>query len=929
MPDLNPAMQPLERRELLATVAVDAGDVVRAVNTQLLGVNVDWWDTNLNTTQTQQMVEAAGLNLFRLPGGASTDDYHFNNAPWFTGEKTIPTFATFIASVNGQAVVTLDYGSGSPQEAAAELAYLDAPVGSTAPIGDGQEWNDSTNEWQTVDWQNAGYWASLRAATPLPVDDGLNFLRLGRAAPFGFKYFEVGNEEYGSWEIDHHTIQHDPPTYVAFAVEFQAYADSIDPSILIGVDADGPTGEYSNWITGVLQNAASQGLSIGFISDHNYVQSPGTENDATLLLGTVSDPDSPDDWAVRAAGFTNLLDQYLGADNNVQLFTTEFNSVNTNPGKQTTSLVNGLFIADSLGSLLETSYNAGIVWDLRNNWNSGYNNSSNLYGWREGGDYGLLGSPPDDPPSTGTYIPYPTYFAEQLASEIIVAGGSVVTANSSDPDLAVYAVHEADGDLEMLVINKSPTGPITGQFQLSNFQPAAQAEVWQYGEAQDTAQSESTDGQSALANFTTAVSGSSFSEDFPAYSMSVVVLSPTVTPAGPTITVPAAAVPSVVLGTTTLLSVSAIDPAGSSSLTYTWSTSGSSPPGVIFSDNGTSAAETTEATFAQSGSYTFQVVATDPSGRSATSDVSLTVDQTITSIAVSPSSATVPAGGSKLFTAQAFDQFGGLLSPQPSFVWSVSSGVGSINAANGLYAAPAEGGSGGVEASSGGVGGTAGVSITPPGLRATVQYANTDDWKSGFVGDIMITNNGSTAIDGWTLEFDFAIKISSIWGAAIMGRSAGVYFVRDDSAIEPDESVSFGFEGKPGRAKAGPTNYVLNGVDLAAAPAQLPTALATFQWMVQPRNRFAASVTVTDTGLAPIGGWVLQFNFGGKIRSVRDAAIIRHTGTRYVVRDLGTNGVIGPGQSMSFMLKGQGRKRMSTPSEYVLDGVPIVGNTIP
>ena len=70
--------------------------------------------------------------------------------------------ASFVASMNGQAVVTLDYGSGSPQEAAAELAYLNAPVGATTPIGDGQEWNDQTGQWQTVDWMNAGYWASLR-----------------------------------------------------------------------------------------------------------------------------------------------------------------------------------------------------------------------------------------------------------------------------------------------------------------------------------------------------------------------------------------------------------------------------------------------------------------------------------------------------------------------------------------------------------------------------------------------------------------------------------------------------------------------------------------------------------------------------------------------------------------------------------------------
>jgi alpha-L-arabinofuranosidase len=827
-PDLLATVQPLEIRDLLAEVAVDAGQVVRAVNTQLLGVNAVWWDSELNTSQTQQMVEGAGLDIFRLPGGSSSDDFHFNAPPTYQGEGTIPSMASFVASVNGQAVVTLDYGSGSPQEAAALLAYLNAPVGATTPIGAGQEWNDTTGTWQTVNWQNAGYWASLRAATPLPVDDGLNFLRLGRAAPFGFTYFEVGNEEYGSWEIDHHANPHDPATYVAFAVQFQAYADAIDPSISIGVDAAGPDDSYNNWIADVLQDAALQGLSIGFISDHNYVQAPGSENDSTLLLGTVSDPDSPYDWAVRAAGYTSLLDQYLGADNNVQLFTTEFNSVYSNPGKQTTSLVNGLFIADSLGSLLETSYNAAIVWDLRNGWDTGNNNSSSLYGWREGGDYGLLGSPPDDAPDTGTYIPYPSYFAEQLASKIIMAGGSVVQADSSDPNLAVYAVQEADGDLEMLVINKSASGPITGQFQLSDYQPATQAEIWQYGEAQDTAQSESADGQSALANFTAGldVSGSGFSYAFPAYSMSVVVLSPAATITGPSITVPAAAMPSVVVGSTTSLSVSATDPAGASSLTYTWSTIGSSPSGVAFSDNGTPAAQTTEARFSAPGAYAFQVVVSDSGGLTAASNVNVTVGRTLTAIRVSPSAATVAAGGSEAFAAQAFDQFGRPISPEPAIAWSIASGIGSINASTGLYAAPAGGGSAVVDASSGGVGGTAAVTITPPaaiGPRATIQYTATSDSKSGFMGAIMISNTGITPIDSWTLQFDFALKITSI----------------------------------------------------------------------------------------------------------RGAAIVRHKGTRYAVRDVAADRVIGPGQSVSLLLKGPRRKRTSYPGGYILDGVPINGFVAP
>jgi hypothetical protein len=528
-------VEPLEIRVVPATVTVDAGQVVRPVDPKVLGVNVAWWDSSLNTAQTQQMVQAAGLTMFRFPGGSSSDDFHFNDPPSYSGKGTAASMARFIDSVGGVGMVTLDYGSGSPQEAAAFLAYLNAPVGSTAVIGHSEEWDNSLNAWKDVDWQTVGYWAGLRAAAPLAQDDGLNFLRLNRSQPFGFHYFEVGNEVYGGWETDHHGQggdagqAHDPATYVAFAQQFATLAASIDPTIAIGVDS-GSVHYDNNWTANVLQQGVAQGFIPNFISDHSYMQGPGHESDSYLLQHTVSDPNNPDlSWASRASGYRALLQQVLGsAADNVELLATEYNSVYSNPGKQTTSLVNGLFVADSIGSLLQTEYNGADFWDLRNGWDTSNNNSSSLYGWRQGGDYGLLGSGNGAPPSSGTYVPYPTYFAEQLLSNMLHTGDTVVQAASDDPSLSVYAVLEQTGHLDLLVINKSANNNLTGQFQLANFQPDTQAQFWQYGKAEDTTQSQTTDGHSALTSFTDTLSlqGANFSYTSPAYSMTVLDLSP-------------------------------------------------------------------------------------------------------------------------------------------------------------------------------------------------------------------------------------------------------------------------------------------------------------------------------------------------------------------------------------------------------------------
>lgn len=531
----------LETREMPAAITVDVGQVVRLVNPQVRGVNLAWWDSRLNTAQTQQMVQAAGLTMFRLPGGSSSDEFHFNAPPTYSGKGTAATMASFIASVGGIGLVTLDYGSGSPQEAAAFLAYLNAPAGSSAAIGHGEEWSDSLHTWKDVDWQTAGYWAGLRAAAPLARDDGLNFLRLNRPTPFGLHYFEVGNEVYGSWETDHHGQAgdtgkpHDPATYVAFAQQFATLAASIDSTVAIGVDS-GSDGihSYSNWVANVLRQGVAKGFIPNFISDHSYMQAPGQESDSYLLLHTVSDPtnqnsNNPLDWALRASGYRTVLKQVLGsAAGRVELLATEYNSVYSNPGKQTTSLVNGLFVADSIGRLLQTEYNGANFWDLRNGWDTSNNNSSSLYGWRKGGDYGLLGSGNGVPPSSGTYVPYPTYFAEQLLSKMLHNGDTVVRAVSNDSSLSVYSVLQQNGHLDLLVINKNRDNDLAGQFQLTGFQPNGQAQFWQYGKTEDTAQSQTSDGHSALASFsdTLVLNGSRFSYSFPAYSMTVLDLPP-------------------------------------------------------------------------------------------------------------------------------------------------------------------------------------------------------------------------------------------------------------------------------------------------------------------------------------------------------------------------------------------------------------------
>src|SRR5439155_7766195 len=91
--------------------------------------------------------------------------------------------------------------------------------------------------------------------------------------------------------------------------------------------------------------------------------------------------------------------------------------------------------------------------------------------------------------------------------------------------------------------------------------------------------------------------------------------------------------------------------------------------------------------------------------------VNVTVNQTLTQITVTPGSVALGENKTQQFTAVGFDQFGQALSSQPNFTWAKSSGVGTVSAV-GLYTSPAAAGSASISASSGGISGSAAVTVS-------------------------------------------------------------------------------------------------------------------------------------------------------------------------------------------------------------------------
>lgn len=512
-------------------VTVAADDTVRIVDERMFGANATLWDENLGTDQTVALLRDAGLRAIRIPGGSLSNEYHWRTNTTLTNTwrwaADMSVFARVIAELEAQAFVSVNYGTGTPEEAAAWVAYANASASLLGTAADVTIGVDAKG----FDWKTAGYWSALRAAAPLADDDGMNFLRIARTAPLALKHWEIGNENYGAaWETDEQAVRHDPYTYGVRAKDYMAKMKAVDPAIKVGVVVITGDTSYTNntnhpatnlrtgvvrngWTPVLLSTLRSLGVTPDFAVYHRYDQAPGSESDAFLLQSART-------WPADALDLRQQLADYLGAEGaRVELVVTENNSVYSNPGKQSVSLVDGLFLADSVGNLLQTEFNALVWWAIRNGPPTGGNFSPSLYGWRTYGDYGMISR--DE--TRGYYDTHPTYYAMKLLSHFARGGDAVVSATSNNALLAVYAVRRTDNSLTLLVINKDPANSLTAGFGLSGYMPAATANQYSYGIPQDEA-ARTGAGSRDVATSTVTVAGQTFTASFAPYSASVIAL---------------------------------------------------------------------------------------------------------------------------------------------------------------------------------------------------------------------------------------------------------------------------------------------------------------------------------------------------------------------------------------------------------------------
>jgi len=108
-------------------------------------------------------------------------------------------------------------------------------------------------------------------------------------------------------------------------------------------------------------------------------------------------------------------------------------------------------------------------------------------------------------------------------------------------------------------------------------------------------------------------------------------------------------------------------------------------------------------------------------------------------------------------------------------------------------------------------------------------YKTTDDWGSGFNGEITLTNRGEKAWTDWRLEFEWSHEVNQVWNGILVENTDGQYVIDNEfwnGEVAGGQSVTLGLSGSPGNVTTMPSNVYVNGIAVAVGQSTPTISIA-------------------------------------------------------------------------------------------------------
>jgi hypothetical protein len=412
-----------------ATVNIDAGTIITKVPGNISGQNANMWMTQM-VTEPLLMTYLTTLRppLIRLPGGSLSDMY-FWNAPNGTPPADAPST---LKDANGTDV-DADYWYGTNSD----------------------NWTITVDNFYNVLQQtgsqgmitvNYGYARYGTGADPVAVAAHMaaDWVRYDNGRT---KYWEVGNEDNGTWEagyrIDVSKNKDGQPEIITgdlYGRHFNVFADSMraaaaenGKAIFIGAQLlekepeSWQTNTDKTWNSGVLGQVNS---SADFYIIHSYYTPYQTNANAAVILNT-----AVDNTKAMMSYLQSTFTKYGATPKPVAL--TEYN-ITSEGSMQQVSFVSGMHAVIVMGEALQNKYGMASRWDLAN-------------GWSNGNDMGLFNN--GDEPGVVKWNARPAFYYMYYFQKMI-GDRSLKSSVSGSNDIFSFASSFSSGEKAVILVNK-------------------------------------------------------------------------------------------------------------------------------------------------------------------------------------------------------------------------------------------------------------------------------------------------------------------------------------------------------------------------------------------------------------------------------------------------------------------------------------------
>ncbi len=219
-------------------------------------------DSDGYRTDVMEAIKGLGVTLLRWPGGNFVSGYNWKDGIGPKRDRPVRPEGAW-GSLEPNQFGTDEFLKYAERVGVEPYVCINAGLGT---VEDARQWVEYCNESRDT------YWAQQRRKN-------------GRDKPYNVKYWGLGNEIDGPWQLGHKNAE----DYVKFALEAAKAMRRADDSIKLiasGSSNFGPGANWINWNRTVLDGLKTE---IDYISLHTYIGN--RENNLERFLGTSQDID--------------------------------------------------------------------------------------------------------------------------------------------------------------------------------------------------------------------------------------------------------------------------------------------------------------------------------------------------------------------------------------------------------------------------------------------------------------------------------------------------------------------------------------------------------------------------------------------------------------------------------------------------------------